>query len=159
MLEEQAARLAARNITSKDVGAIEKIAVSLESAVVERRTKDVAELQRRLHFTIYKAAKRSHLLRLIEDLWDLSARYTGPSSQPVSDEWSRERYVIRSIVSACKLRDANALGLMIRYKVHRDSIRPLEPAHCIESGSPERSTVSRKETKRDDVKARRSRRA
>lgn len=158
MLEEHAARLAAQNITAKDVSALERLAASLECAVVERRTKDIAALQRQLHFTIYRAAKRRHLLQLIETLWELSARYMGRSSHPASDDWSHERYVIQSIVSACKHRDANALGLMVRYKVRRDALRLLALVDGSESHAPPSNVRARKAPKRNDVSARRSRR-
>jgi DNA-binding GntR family transcriptional regulator len=163
MLEEHAARLAARNITPKDVAALEKLADSLDSAVAARRVKDIAVLEREFHFTIYRAAKGRHLLQLIEALWAFTAHYMSSSARPAPDEWANERYVIRNIVTACQDRDENALGLMIRYKVRRDAARLLELMDRPESVAPPsgvraRMAPQRKAPQKTNVSARRSRR-
>lgn len=167
MLEEHAARLAARNVTAKDVTALEKLADSLDSAVGARRVKDITALEREFHFTIYRASKGRHLLQLIDALWAFTAPYTSSLAQPAPHEWANERHVIRNIVLACRDRDENALGLMIRYKVRRDSARLLAlldrsesdgPASGVRARkAPQKEESQRKGPKKPNASARRSR--
>ncbi len=119
LLEEQAARLAAANLTESAVGQLEQLANRMQTAASRKQLDDLLALNREFHFTIYRAAKRRHLLQLIEQLWDLSTRYAHLQLHAVPDRASEALYEIRSIVSACERKDADALGWMIRYKVHQ----------------------------------------
>src|SRR5690606_30773663 len=66
-----------------------------------------------------RASGRRHLLQLIEQLWDLSTRYAHLQLHMVPDRATEALYEIRSIIAACRRKDADAVGLMIRYKVHQ----------------------------------------
>jgi len=81
---------------------------------------------RDLHFTIYRAAGRRHMLQIIERMWDLSARYAHLQLHAVPERASDAMFEVKSIVLACRRRDADALGLMVRYKVHQTTVGLLE---------------------------------
>lgn len=119
LLEEQAARLAAVNLNESVVETLEDLAAGMQAAASRKQLDELLALNREFHFTIYRAAKRRHLLQLIEQLWDLSTRYAHLQLHAVPDRASEALYEIRSIVSACERKDADALGWMIRYKVHQ----------------------------------------
>lgn len=126
VVEEQAARIAAAKLTDADVEALEKIAAAMGAAA---KAKDFARLlvhNRELHFTIYRAAGRRHMLQIIERMWDLSARYAHLQLHAVPERASEAMFEVKSIVLACRRRDADALGLMVRYKVHQTTVGLLE---------------------------------
>jgi DNA-binding GntR family transcriptional regulator len=153
LLEEQAARLAAKNLTPAHFATLEGITSGMETAANKQRLDELLSLNREFHFTIYRAAQRRHLLQLIEHLWDLSTRYAHLQLHTVPDRASEALYEIRSIVAACKRKDADALGLMIRYKVHQTTTGLLQhmslPEHAKSSAVPWQSAPSgKKEQKR-----------
>jgi DNA-binding GntR family transcriptional regulator len=119
LLEEQAARLAIPNLTAADVATLGSLAKAMQGAAGKGQLDELLSLNREFHFTIYRAAKRRHLLQLIDQLWDLSTRYAHLQVHTVPDRASETLYEIRSIVSACERKDVDALGWMIRYKVHQ----------------------------------------
>ncbi len=119
ILEEQAARLAARQLTAADIDALEGIATGMEVAAGKQQLDELLSLNREFHFTIYRASQRRHLLQLIEQLWDLSTRYAHLQLHTVPGRASEAMHEVRSIVSACRSKDADALALMIRFKVHQ----------------------------------------
>lgn len=137
LLEEQAARLAVRNLTPSDCEELEGITRSMETAANKQRLDELLSLNRQFHFTIYRAAQRRHLLQLIEHLWDLSTRYAHLQLHTVPDRASEALYEIRSIVAACKRNDADALGLMIRYKVHQTTTGLLQHMSLPEHATPQ----------------------
>jgi hypothetical protein len=91
----------------------------MQTAADKQKLDDLLTHNREFHFTIYRASGRRHLLQLIEQLWDLSTRYAHLQLHMVPDRAAEALYEIRSIVAACKRKDADAVGLMIRYKVHQ----------------------------------------
>jgi len=126
VVEEQAARIAAPKLSDGDVAALEKIAAAMGAAA---KAKDFARLlvhNRELHFTIYRAAGRRHMLQIIERMWDLSARYAHLQLHAVPERASEAMFEVSSILQACRRRDAEALGLMVRYKVHQTTVGLLE---------------------------------
>jgi DNA-binding GntR family transcriptional regulator len=126
LLEEQAARLAARHIGVSEGRALERLAASMDAAVHERDWDTVIDLNRQLHFVIYRAAERPHLLRLIEQSWEASARYAALLPCATALKSRDALFVIRSLVAACKLKDATAMGLLIRYENHQVAAAVLE---------------------------------
>lgn len=125
ILEERAARLAARNLTAKDAEDLAELVRAMESASRSQRAEELVRLDRRLHFTIYRAARRPHMERIIEQLWADSDAYVSPVDQ-LPDLSPEGKHVLRSIVSACELKDENALGILVRYKIHRRAAHVLE---------------------------------
>jgi DNA-binding GntR family transcriptional regulator len=126
VIEEQAARIAAPKLSDADVQSLEKIAAAMSAAA---KAKDFARLlvhNRELHFTIYRAAGRRHMLQVIERMWDLSARYAHLQLHAVPERAAESMFEVRSILLACRRRDADALGLMVRYKVHQTTAQLLE---------------------------------
>lgn len=136
VLEELAARQAVQHLTDADIVALEEISHSAHLAQNEGRTEALAELIRELHLTIYRASKRRHLMRVIEELWETSALRALPEPHMVSGDAQANLFAVRSIVSACKLRDGNALGLLVRYKVHQAATHLAEKARAGESEGP-----------------------
>jgi DNA-binding GntR family transcriptional regulator len=148
VVEEQAARIAAAKLTDADVAALEKIAAAMGAAA---KAKDFARLlahNRDLHFTIYRAAGRRHMLQIIERMWDLSARYAHLQLHAVPERSSEAMFEVNSILLACRRRDADALGLMVRYKVHQTTVGLLErmqldgPDGALALGSDEAAKTS-----------------
>jgi DNA-binding GntR family transcriptional regulator len=126
LLEEQAARLAARNIGPSESKALEQLATSMETAVTKRNWDGVIDSNRKLHFVIYEVAKRPHLLRLIEQSWKLCERHASLLPCASIEKSRGALVVIRSIVAACKLKDASAMGTLIRYENHQIAAAVLE---------------------------------
>jgi len=126
VLEEQAARIAAAKLTEADLEALSRISAAMASAVKARDHERLLACNRELHFTIYRAAGRRHMLQIIERLWDLSARYAHLQLQAVPERGAEAMFEVRRIVLACRRRDADALGLMVRYKVHQTTVELLE---------------------------------
>jgi DNA-binding GntR family transcriptional regulator len=137
LLEEQAARIAAGQLTAADVDALEHLATGMQTAARDQRLDELLTLNREFHFTIYRASKRRHLLQLIEQLWDLSTRYAHLQLHTVPGRASEALHEIRSIVAACRGRDADALALMIRYKVHQTTAGLLQHTNL-----PEKATAA-----------------
>ncbi|HEV8132709.1 MAG TPA: GntR family transcriptional regulator [Acidobacteriota bacterium] len=74
-LEELAAALAAENLTEDDIKTLRALFRSMKKATKEHRRQELLALNRKFHFTIYRACRRKHLLEILEDLWDRSSRY------------------------------------------------------------------------------------
>lgn len=143
VVEELAARQAVQHLSDADIEALEGIVRSVEAAQNEGRTEDLVQLFRELHFTIYRASKRRHLVRVIEELWDASAHRAAPEPHMVSEEPTENLFTARSLVSACKLRDGNALGLLVRYKTHQAATHLADLARAAESEGPRSRTLVR----------------
>jgi hypothetical protein len=75
-------------------------------------------------------------LQLIEQLWDLSTRYAHLQLHTVPDRATEALHEVRSIVAACRGKDADALALMIRYKVHQTTAGLLQHTNL-----PEKATA------------------
>jgi L-lactate dehydrogenase complex protein LldG len=161
ILEEQAAKIAVDRLTDADVDALDKIADAMARAARKKDLDQYLMLNRELHFTLYRATKRRYMMQVIEQMWDLSARYAHLQLHAVPDRASKAMTEIRAIVAACRRRDREEVGLMVRYKVHQTSVGLLErmplPAHQGETtakkrakGDPDTSPASRKERSRMD---------
>ena len=126
VLEEQAARIAAAKLTDADLEALSQLSAAMAAAAKSEDHGRLLACNRELHFTIYRAAGRRHMLQIIERLWDLSARYAHLQLQAVPGRGAECMFEVRRMVVACRRRDAEALGLMVRYKVHQTRVELLE---------------------------------
>jgi DNA-binding GntR family transcriptional regulator len=135
-VEEQAARLAADKLTDEDVQTLERIAAVMASAAKAKDYEKLLAHNRELHFTIYRAAGRRHMLQVIERLWDLSARYAHLQLYAVPERASEAMFEVRRIVQACRRRDADALSLMVRYKLHQTTVQLLERMEGTDAVAP-----------------------
>jgi DNA-binding GntR family transcriptional regulator len=126
VVEEQAARIAAAKLTDEDVAALERVAAAMGAAAKAKDYESLLAHNRELHFTIYRAADRRQMLQVIERLWDLSARYAHLQLRAVPERASEAMFEVKSIVLAARRRDADALAMMIRYKVHQTTVGLLE---------------------------------
>ena len=126
ILEEQAAKIAVDKLTDSDLSILEDLTEAMASAVERADFDRFLTKNRELHFTIYRAAKRSHMLHIIEQMWDLSARYAHLQLHEVPHRAADAMAEVRAIVAACRRKDREAVGLMIRYKVHQTTVGLLE---------------------------------
>jgi DNA-binding GntR family transcriptional regulator len=132
MLEEQAASIAVDRMTEADIGALERVATAMERAARKSDLDEFLKLNREFHFTVYRASKRRHMLKVIEQLWDLSARYAHMQLHAVPDRAMESMSEVHAIVTACRRRDRDAVGLMVRYKIHQTTVVLLERAHLLD---------------------------
>ena len=72
------------------------------------------------------------MLKVIEQLWDLSARYAHMQLHAVPDRAMESMSEVHAIVTACRRRDRDAVGLMVRYKIHQTTVVLLERAHLLD---------------------------
>jgi DNA-binding GntR family transcriptional regulator len=126
VVEEQAAKIAVDRLTDSDVEALEKIADSMAAAAKRKDLDRFLMLNRELHFTLYRASKRRYMLQIIEQMWDLSARYAHLQLHALPDRPAQSISEIRAIVAACRRRDREEVALLVRYKVHQTSMGLIE---------------------------------
>jgi DNA-binding GntR family transcriptional regulator len=129
LLEEQAAKIGVDKLTDADIEALEKIAEGMELSAKKRDFDQFLIQNRELHFTLYRAAKRRHMLQIIERMWDLSSRYAHLQLHAVPDRASQSIAEVRAIVAACRRRDRDEVGLMVRFKVHQTCVHLLDRMH------------------------------
>lgn len=122
VLEEQAARLAAPRLSDDEIAQIEALA-QREQELADKDAFDAfLDINRELHFIIYRASARPHLLKIIAQLWDQSIRYRRLQLAAIPTRAKDSMVETRAIVDACRRRDADALGMMVRYKVHQTTV-------------------------------------
>jgi DNA-binding GntR family transcriptional regulator len=132
VLEEQAAMIAVDRMTDADIEALAQVAQAMERAARKGELEHFLKLNREFHFTVYRASKRRHMLQVIEQMWDLSARYAHLQLHAVPDRAVESMAEVHAIVSACRRRDRGAVGLMVRYKIHQTTVVLLERAHLLD---------------------------
>jgi DNA-binding GntR family transcriptional regulator len=126
LLEEHAARLAAANLTDKDVDLLQSITDRMEVAAEARDYDTFLALNRDFHFTIYRAARRPYMLQIIGQLWDRSTRYRLLQLHTIPDRTRTAMFETQAIIAACRRRDQEAIGYLVRYKVHQTTMGLLE---------------------------------
>jgi DNA-binding GntR family transcriptional regulator len=132
ILEEQAAMIAVDRMTDLDIRALEQVAAAMGRAAKKGELDQFLAHNREFHFTVYRASKRRHMLQVIEQLWDLSARYAHMQLHAVPDRAVESMSEVHAIVTACRRRDRDAVGLMVRYKIHQTTVVLLERAHVLD---------------------------
>ncbi len=142
LLEEQAARLAARHVDQAQLAELERLAHAMQAPLLVRNQSEVARLHREFHLCIYRAAERPHLLLLIEQLWDATGERVALLPAARAPSANEVVFVVRSLIAACRARDASALGLLVRYECHQAAAAMLEDhseLHHAEHEAPPRS--------------------
>ena len=66
------------------------------------------ERSRELHFTIYRAAGRPHMLQVVERLWDLSARYAHMQLRAVPERPTQAMFEVKRIVDVVPVLPASS---------------------------------------------------
>jgi len=123
-LEELAADLATERLTKIDLKTLARLFQQMKKATKERNYSALMILNRKFHFTIYRACGRKHLLQILSDLWDRSERYRKmQTSNPVLDEQELREH--RAILEACQRGLRKSVGEAIRLNVEQ-SRRNLE---------------------------------
>ena len=126
LLEEYAARLAAATLAESEIDALQSIADQMEAAARTNDYDTYLALNRDLHFTIYRAARRPYLMQIIEQLWDRSTRYRLLQLHAIPDRVHTAMFEIQAIISASRRRDVDAMGYLVRYKIHQTTVGLLE---------------------------------
>jgi DNA-binding GntR family transcriptional regulator len=143
VLEEQAARLAAPHLADNDVATLEDLERRM-GALADSGGFDVfLDLNRELHFTIYRASGRRYLLGIIEQLWDQSTRYRRLHLHAAPERARASMFETHAIVAAARRRDADALGYLVRYKVHQTTVGLLERIQLAHTEAGGHELVSR----------------
>jgi DNA-binding GntR family transcriptional regulator len=122
ILEEQAAGLAVDQLTDANVETLERLAAEMAQIAPKGNFDRLLSLNREFHFELYRAAKRPHMLHVIERLWDLSTRYTHLHLHAVPQRALQAMTEVRAIVAACRRRDKQTVAMMVRYKVHQTTV-------------------------------------
>jgi DNA-binding GntR family transcriptional regulator len=126
LLEEHAARLAAPNLTDLDIAALEETSERMATAGEAQDYDTYLALNKELHFRIYRAARRAYLLQIIEQLWDRSTRYRLLQLHAIPNRTRDALFEVEAIIGACRRRDADAMGYLVRYKVHQTTVGLLD---------------------------------
>ena len=125
LLEENAARLAAPNLSDADLELLQRLLEQMGDATAQTDYAALFQLNRSFHFAIYRAAQREHLLQIIEQLWDQGDRYRRIYTElPDRARLALEEH--RIILKACRRRDPDAMGITVRHHVHQTTIGLLE---------------------------------
>jgi DNA-binding GntR family transcriptional regulator len=135
ILEEQAAMVAVDRMTDADIAALEQVAAAMGRAAKKGALEHFLKKNREFHFTVYRASRRRHMLQVIEQLWDLSARYAHMQLHALPDRAVESMSEVHAIVTACKRRDREAVGLMVRYKIHQTTVVLLERAQVLDDAN------------------------
>jgi DNA-binding GntR family transcriptional regulator len=125
-LEDLASRLAAPRLSAADLATLDRLKIEMEQTAKIDDFDAFLDLHRDFHFTIYRAAGRRHLLQLIAQLWDLSARYRRFQLYAFPERMRTSLFEIQAILEACHRRDPDALALLVRYKVHQTVVSLLD---------------------------------
>jgi DNA-binding GntR family transcriptional regulator len=148
ILEEQAAMIAVDRMTDADIEALEQVAAAMSRAARKGELELFLKKNREFHFTVYRASKRRHMLQVIEQMWDLSARYAHLQLHAVPDRAVESMSEVHAIVTACRRRDRDAVGLMVRYKIHQTTVVLLERAHLLDEVSVQSSSKRKERSRR-----------
>lgn len=117
-LEAQVARAAAPLLSTADIAALEATAQRLREGA-GGDSAAFLDLNRELHFTIYRAAAGPHMLRTLTQMWDLSERYRRLQLRSDPARAAAALGEIDAIVDCARRRDGESLALMIRYKLRQ----------------------------------------
>lgn len=126
VLEAQAAESAASRLSDDDIIAIENLVQQIEAKATSEDYDAFLRLNREMHFIIYRAAGRRHLLQVIEQLWDHSERYRRMQIHIVPHRAEVSLFEDCLILAACRQRDPESLGTMVRYKIHQTMVGLLD---------------------------------
>jgi DNA-binding GntR family transcriptional regulator len=119
LLEEHAASIATEQLRDEDIEQLEQLADRMIPTAAAHDFDLFLELNRSFHFTIYRAAHRRTILQIIEQLWDRSARYRHFQLHAIPDRAQASQFETDAILVAARRRDAEAVGYLIRYKIHQ----------------------------------------
>jgi DNA-binding GntR family transcriptional regulator len=119
LLEEHAAQVATNQLRDEDTEQMAQIAGQMERIAATQQYDSFLELNRSFHFALYRAAHRRTLLQIIDQLWDRSTRYRHLQLYAIPDRAQTSQFETRAILVAAQRRDADAVGYLVRYKIHQ----------------------------------------
>lgn len=112
-LEMEATRRACRNVTKGLINKVERINRKIHKVVEQGRDrKDLLDENYRFHFTIYRDAKSTILLPMIESLWLQCGPFTYYSLLSPKDLWNAKHH--DSIINALKAGDEDMAAKAVK---------------------------------------------
>jgi DNA-binding GntR family transcriptional regulator len=115
-VEALAGRLALPNLTEDDIRELRELFEQMSQLTESGAYVELLKVNRRFHFTIYRACRRTHLLQILDDLWMRSSRYR--SLVTVKPSLAKRAIAEhRAILDACSARDSEALVRAIRQNI------------------------------------------
>lgn len=115
-VEALAARLALENLREDDLDELKSLFDRMSRLTKAGAYKRLLNLNRKFHYTIYRACRHRHLLEILDDLWMRSSRYRNlVTVRPSRAKSAIEEH--RKILEACIARDAEALARAVRKNV------------------------------------------
>ena len=115
-VEVLAARLALDNLAESDIAELKDLFKQMTGLTHAGEYAELLKLNRKFHYTIYRACRRDFLLQLLDDLWMRSSRYRNL----VTVKPGRARSALRehkAMLAACIARDKDSLARAIRTNV------------------------------------------
>jgi len=122
ILEEFAARIAAPRLRDDDLRKLDQMEKELVSLAEAGDVERSLLLHKDLHFTIYNATGYHHLIGVLDRLWTLSGRFRQLQIHGTLNRIREALYEVHVIVTACRQRDAESLGCIVRYKIHQSRV-------------------------------------
>lgn len=126
LLEEHAARVAADRITDQEIRQLELLEARMTELASTHEVDQFMQINREFHFTIYRASHRQALLQILSQLWDRSTRYRFLQLHAFPERAEASLFETQAIVDACRRRDRDAMGYLVRYKIHQTTASLLD---------------------------------
>jgi len=117
-IEALAARLALAYLNENDLKQLDKLFSEMKKMTEEGAYEKLLTLNRKFHYIIYRASGRTHLMEILDDLWNRSSRYRNL----VTVKPERAKRAIKehqSILQACQSGDAKLLEQAVRKNVDK----------------------------------------
>ena len=113
VLEGFATRLACLKLAKEEFRRLEDLIGEMDRVIEQGRFPEMGHLNYEFHMTIYRVSSNKHLVRLIDELWQRTARVRGVFAL-VPERAAQANREHREILRALKARDAErAEGLII----------------------------------------------
>ncbi len=127
-VEALAAGLGIDNLTRNDLKQLRELFRKMKAATQALDYGQLLRLNREFHGTIYQACRRTHLLQLLNDLWNRSARYRilGMYHPKRAHQGLAEH---EAMLKACEQGDVDALKTAVRANVDNTRKYLLELGH------------------------------
>ena len=134
LLECEAIRLGAANITDPDIDRMDAYRVEMEEALAAGDLWTASVAHREMHFVPYRASGRKILVREIERLWEHTDHYRVLYLYKDTDvqEVSLDQHV--GLIDACRARDAETLVRLMT--AHREFANATITPGLLEEDSP-----------------------
>ncbi len=115
-IEALAARLALVRLTDADIKELKTLFAQMKQLTEAGAYEETLRVNRRFHYTIYRACRRGYLLQMLDELWLRSSRYRNLAT--VKPSRAKKALVEhRAILQACIRRDVEALVSAVKQNI------------------------------------------